>query len=342
MGYMKKNSRPTLYDVATAAGVGTTTVSRVINGGHRVNPETLRKVQTIMKRLGYQPSQAARSLRGDRTRTVGLIVPTIADHFFAELANAAQAVARRNDYALMLLTSDDDAELEATDLQVFERHRIDGLLLIPPRSHSRLILSHLESLAIPAICIDRPIGKIEISSVICDNYLASKEAVEHLIGHGRKRILCLGGDPRLYSIRERARGYLSAMEKAQLPTIVNMNIFTCEAAEAALRERFAEPGGVDAVFGLKSPATVAAYEALRRMGIRLPEEVSLLGFDDFPLASLLNPPISVVQQPIHEMGTTAAQLLFDILANPGMPAKHVEVVTHLLIRESCGCNGAPK
>jgi LacI family transcriptional regulator len=122
----KKLERPTLYDVAKQAGVGTATVSRVINGGHRVDPKTLQLVQEVMKQLGYQPSQAARSLKGSPTRTIGLIVPTITDPFFAALATAAQEVARRNKYALILLTSDDDARFEMDDLQTFERHRIDG------------------------------------------------------------------------------------------------------------------------------------------------------------------------------------------------------------------------
>lgn len=320
--------------------MGTATVSRVINGGHRVDPKTLRKVQEIMKRLGYQPSQAARSLKGNSTRTIGLIVPTITDPFFAALASAAQGVARRNKYALILLSSDDEAKFELDDLQTFERHRIDGLIMVPPRSNMSSVWDQLDKIDIPVVAIDRPMGKVDISSVLCDNYSSSRIAVDHLIGHGSRRILCLGDDPRLFTIRERLRGYISSVEEARLPALWSMDASSYDATGRIVTEYLKQKGGIDAIFALKSPCTINAFEVLRRLKVKVPTRIRLMGFDDFPLATSLQPAVSVIQQPVGEMGKTAAVLLFDQLSGRRVAAQHVEISSRLVIRESCGCRVA--
>jgi LacI family transcriptional regulator len=334
----KKIERATLYDVAKEAGVGTATVSRVINGGHRVDPKTLQRVQEVMKQLGYQPSQAARSLKGSSTRTIGLIVPTITDPFFAALATAAQEVARRNKYALILLTSDDDARFEMDDLQTFERHRIDGLIMVPPRSNISSVWEYLSKIDIPVVSIDRPMGSPDVSSVLCDNYLSAKMAVEHLIGHGSKRILCLGDDSRLFTLKERVRGYVSSVEEARLSALWSLNASSYEATGRIVTEHMKQKGGIDAIFTLKSPCTVNVFEVLRRINVKVPGKIRLLGFDDFPLATSLQPAISVIQQPVGEMGRTAAVLLFDQLSGRRVATQHVEIRSRLVVRESCGCS----
>jgi LacI family transcriptional regulator len=342
----RKIERATLYDVAKEAGVGAATVSRVINGGHRVDPKTMQKVQEVMSQLGYQPSQAARSLKGSSTRTIGLIVPTITDPFFAAVATAAQAVARRNKYALILLTSDDDARFEIDDLQIFERHRIDGLIMVPPRSNISSVWEYLNRIDIPVVSIDRPMGSPDISSVLCDNYLASKMAVDHLIEHGSRRILCLGDDSRLFTLKERVRGYVNAVEEARLPPLWSLDASSCEATGRIISEHMKQKGGIDAIFTLKSPCTVDVFEVLRRLKVKVPGKIRLLGFDDFPLATSLQPAISVIQQPVSEMGRAAAVLLFDQLSGRRVATQNVEIRSRLVLRESCGCppdtrNSAP-
>ena len=177
----KKNTLPTLSQVALTAGVGTTTVSRVINGGDRVSPETLAKVMRVIETMGYMPNQAARVLKGDRTKTIGLIVPSIADPFFSSCAEAAQSVARMNDSLLIVTATQNDLKNEIENVNVLIRHRVDGLIIAVGNSRSQSLLCLLDRVSIPIVAIDRPIFGSNIPFVVTDNFAAAKSAVQHLI-----------------------------------------------------------------------------------------------------------------------------------------------------------------
>jgi LacI family transcriptional regulator len=334
---MRKN-RPTLHDVAKAAGVGTTTVSRVINGGHYVGPEMLARIQRVMKQFGYQPNVAARSLKSERSRTIGLIIPSTTDPFFAHFAGVAEHYARREDYVLILLTSQDRAQLELEDLQIFERHRVDGLLLVPPRSGSKAILQYLCRLSVPIVAFDRPVSGRDFSSVVSDNFVASENAVRHLLDHGRKRVLCLGGDPSLHTIRERVRGATSALAAAGLEAMVEMDAGDYAAAETAVMKHMKGKGKIDAVFGLYNQSTIRAYEVLQDHNIQVPKQISLVGFDDFALAATLRPSITVVRQSVEELARTATQLLLNHMSGDTNSPQQIEISSQLVIRQSCGCS----
>ncbi|MBS1822240.1 MAG: LacI family DNA-binding transcriptional regulator [Acidobacteria bacterium] len=332
----KKKRRPTLHDVAQMAGVGTTTVSRVINGGHYVDPTTMSRVQGVMHQLGYQPSQAARSLKAEKTHSIGMIVPTLRDPFFANLASAVQQVTRQKNYLLIVLASEDDPLQETAELDRFRSYRVDGMLVVPPRVQTQRFLSAVRSLAIPTVALDRPL-EMRGSSVICDNFEAAKNAVQHLLAHGRRRVLCLGGDPSLYTIQERVRGYQEAVAEARLKPRV-LSGADPRQLTSALKERFANlrerPDGIFAAYG---DASVVAYEFLVDSSYKIPQDVALIGFDEFPLAGTLRPTLSVIRQPIQELGTTAARILFEqIEGEPGNP-RRITIATELIPRMSCGC-----
>jgi LacI family transcriptional regulator len=310
----------------------------VINGGHYVGPEMLARIQRVMKELGYQPNVAARSLKSDRSRTIGLILPSIIDPFFARFAAVAEVHARRKDYVLLLLTSQDKAQLELEDLQILERHRVDGLLLVPPRSSSKALLQSLRRLSVPIVAFDRPIASRDFSSVVSDNHTAAQHAVRHLIHHGRKRILCLGGDPNLHTIRERMKGSTSALTAAGLDVLVEMEAADYPSAEAAIMKHMSAKGKIDAIFGLYNQSTILAYEVMQNHGIRVPERVSLIGFDDFALAATLRPSITVVRQAIEELAQTATQLLLNHMAGDNNSPQHIQIACSLVIRQSCGCS----
>lgn len=333
-----RRNRPTLHDVAKAAGVGTTTVSRVINGGHYVAPEMLARIQRVMDELGYQPNVAARSLKSERSRTIGLIIPSITDPFFAKFAEVAEVHARRQDYVVILLTSQDRAQSELEDLQIFERHRVDGLLLVPPRSGAKVLLQSLRRLSVPVVAFDRPITGRDFSSVVSDNYTAAQHAVRHLLEHGRKRILCLGGDPNLHTIRERSKGAISALTAAGLEGLVEMEAADYQSAEAAIMKHMSAKGKIDAIFGLYNQSTILAYEVMQNRNIRVPENVSLIGFDDFALAATLRPSITVVKQSVEELARTATQLLLNHMAGETNSPQQIEIASSLVIRQSCGCS----
>ena len=333
-----RKSRPTLHDVAKAAGVGSTTVSRVINGGHYVAPGMMERIRRVMDELGYQPNAAARALKSERSRIIGLIVPFINDPFFAEFAGIAELHARREDYVLILLTSQDAAQLELEGLQIFQRHRVDGLLFAPPRSNSKMILQQLRRLSVPIVAFDRPISSREFSSVLTDNFTAAEGAVIHLLEHRRKRILCLGGDPNLYTIRERLRGATAALNAKGLEPLVEMEASDYQSAETAVMKHMSGRQKPDAIFGLYNQSTILAYQVLQNHDIAVPNTVSLIGFDDFSLAAALRPSITVVRQSTEELAHTATRLLLNHIAGEITSPQQVEIGSHLVIRQSCGCN----
>jgi LacI family transcriptional regulator len=296
----KQSSHATLTDVARSAGVGTTTVSRVINGGERVSQETLARVQAVIEELGYQPSQAARILRGERTKTIGLIVPSIADSFFSTVAEVAQEIARAHDSLLIVTVSNNDPSIELENLNLLIRHRTDGLLLAPAHSENRSLANMLDKLSTPSVTFDRLLYDSAVPSVVSNNYKGAKAATEHLIMHGCNRILCLGGETDLYTIKERIRGYKEGIKQAGLDAIIDTSIKdykSAESAESAIESHFYSSNPPDAVFALKNLATIYACEVFQKLNISVPKKVALIGFDDFELASTLRPSISVDASP---------------------------------------------
>ncbi|HET9099038.1 MAG TPA: LacI family DNA-binding transcriptional regulator, partial [Acidobacteriaceae bacterium] len=213
----KKSQHSTLSEVAAKAGVGTTTVSRVINGGQNVDPKTLERVLRVIDELRYTPNQAARILKGDRTRTIGLLIPSIADPFFSSCAEAAQAIARSHDSLLIVTTTQNDPYAEVESVNVLMRHRADGLIIAPANSDSPALRKTIARSSVPVVALDRPLSESSIPSVVAENYAGAHMATQHLIEHGYKRIVCMTGEPTLYTIRERIRGYRDAVEAANLP-----------------------------------------------------------------------------------------------------------------------------
>ena len=340
---MKRNTHPTLVDIARAAGVGLGTASRVINGGENVSLAKRKKVEAAIQRLQYKPNHTARVLRGGRAKMVGLLVPSIADPFFSSCAEAAEEVARRNDSLLIVAVSNNDPAVELEKLSVLMRHSPDGLLIAPARAANPRFRALIRGTAIPVVTIDRPASGCP--GVLTDNYVAAGDAVAHLVQHGYKHILCYTGERQLYTIHERQRGYYDEMKKAGLEplmdTTFNNNIAD---AEATLVKYLRSPAAPDAIFTLKNSATIATFQVLQRLRIAVPRKVALLGFDDFLLAGMVRPAISVVQQPIYEVGRTAAELLFERLQPGSMQppsmtrVKPIVLPCVLSLRQSCGCH----
>jgi len=335
----------TLSDVASSAGVGTTTVSRVINGGAKVSAETLARVRRAIAELEFIPNHAARMLRGEQTKTVGLIVPSIADSFFSSCAEAIQKVARRHGTLVILAVTHNDPAIEIATINTLLR-RTDGLLLVPTSSHDRELRNLLRGMSIPVICFDRPMCDLPIPAVITQNFEGARDATRHLLQHGFRRILCLGGESDLFTMNERVRGYSAAMKEAKARPLIDMKPTDrdYESTSKAIVKHLSAAKPPEAILCLKNSTTIATYSILRKMKISLPSQVALIGFDDFELASTLRPSITVVQQPVEEVGHTAAGLLFQCLSlAKGRPIKEqgkkkpIQLKTRLILRASCGC-----
>ena len=205
---------PALMDVARHAGVGAATVSRVINGGQSVSLRTLAAVKDAIEELGYHPNQAARSLKGARTKTIGLIVPSVADPFFSASAAAIQEVARAHGSLVLLAASNNLPTREQEQVLTLIRRRIDGLILAPTDGADRSMFRHA---GFPVVCFDRPFPGESLPCVLGDNYAGAKAATKHLVDAGCKRILCLSGDNKLYTSKRRVRAYADVVRAAGLP-----------------------------------------------------------------------------------------------------------------------------
>lgn len=335
-------SHPTLADVARLAGVGKATVSRAINGARKVDPETLKRINTVIRDLGYRPSQAARSLKGEGTKAIGLVIPRIADPFFAGCAEAAQVIARSRRYLLIVAATNYDPQTEIDQIESLIRHRVEGIILAPSLSDSKTLSSIIDELNIPVVTLNHPLHRSGVQSVLCDNRGGARLATEHLIGHGYRRILCLGGDSRLYSVIERQKGYRDAVESAGLKPIIEGSPNDYGAVEAVLHRLLHENNGIDAIFAVRNLITIYAFQALQSMNVEIPKKIALVGFDDFELACTLRPAVTVVQQPIEALGSEAAGLLFKHLEDarahrPRDTRKLPKMPATLIVRNSCGC-----
>jgi LacI family transcriptional regulator len=344
----KRRSLATLSDVARTAGVGVGTASRVLNGGINVSPKTLKRVEAAIERLGYLPNHAARVLKGGRTRIVGLLVPSIADSFFARCAESAERVARRYDSLLIVAVINNERGAEINSLNILMSHRPDGLLIVPSDFANEEFARFVGNSTVPIVTLDRPLFGSGCASVITDNFDAARKATHHLIGHGYQRILCFGREPKLYTIQERVRGYRQAMKEAGLSPLVDTSLSadgsSAPRSLAAHLNSFRPPR---AIFTLKNSSTVAALQALQLLKVAVPSRVALLGFDDFELAGTLRPSISVVQQPMEEVGQKAAEILFAQLEHArgfrrssGLSPEPVVLENRLVLRKSCGCRSS--
>ncbi len=342
----KAIKHPTLSDVARMAGVGTTTVSRVINGGARVDSATLARVRSVIEALGYVPNNAARVLTGGRTKIIGFVAPGIVDPFFASCAEVLESVARSHDSLLIVTTTQNDVQKEIDSVDGLLRHRVEGLIIAPASPNTDQLLALLKSTAIPIVALDRPIAGSTIPSVVADNCRGARLATNHLIEHGYERIVCLTGEDRLYTIRERIRGYRMAMKAAGLVPSTMTSITDRATAAAAVDRLFASKDRPQALFTLKNKTTIDIYDTLQERNISIPDAVALVGYDDFDLAATLRPSVTVVQQPIEDLGRAAAELLFERLKRlhnlhqsliEERPHK-LQLKTRLVRRNSCGCS----
>ncbi len=320
-------------DVARRAGVGAATVSRVINGGQNVSPRTMATVQKAIEELGYHPNQAARSLKGARTKTIGLIIPSVADPFFSAAAAAIQEVARAHGSLVLLAASDNLPAREREQVLTLIQRRIDGLILAPSDKAEIDMFKHA---GFPVVCFDRPFPGHRLPAVLGDNYGGARTATEHLVRSGYKRILCMGGDSKLFTSKRRVRGYRDVVRSAKLPYLAELKVQDYSSAEAALLPYLQGRSRIDAIFSIKNAITVSAYKILRQSNVAIPGSVALVGYDDFELADALDPPICVVRQPVVGIATRAAEMIFEALETRDRQCEAVTLNVELIHRGSCG------
>jgi LacI family transcriptional regulator len=327
-----------MSDVARLAGVGTMTVSRVISGTVPVSADTALRVRTAINQLKYRPNELARAFRGHQSRTIGLIIPYLYDPFFANCAHAVTTVAKEHGYSVIITTSNEDADTEYVGVEQMLQRHVDGLVVIPARFRDSRLNRALFGKT-PVVVFDRPVADPGLDVVLVQNTSGSRRIVEHLIEHGHKHIGLMGLSRSLFTINARFLGYRRALHDAGLR---ENSFFGCESQAETLRtlqERLKGTDALTAIFTSNTLATRCVLSSLMHLGVRIPNDVALVGFDDFDLADVTSPPLTVVRQPAQEMGRVAASLLFDRIARGELPQAGNRIVlpVEIVLRRSCGC-----
>jgi LacI family transcriptional regulator len=335
-----------MRDVAKLAKVATMTVSRVLNGSAPVTDETRERVHQAIRQLNYKPDPVARSLRQAKSNSIGLIVPNFYDPFFAICAHTIGLVAKKYKYSVNVTTSDEDTDLEFSEASMMVLHHVEGLAVIPASiGKSRLNRSEFHSTHI--VTLDRPVKGHRFNSVLVENRKGARIAVEHLIEHGHTRIAYLGLADKLYTLDERYQGYCDAMTGAGLSPGKHFTGGTEEVTCALIRRELARIEAPTAFFMGNNLMMRQALHAFLQLGVAIPEDIAIVGFDDFEMADIFRPSLTVVRQPAHELGRIAAELLFARLTakEVSLSGEQIILPVELIVRESCGCkpaNVAPK
>ena len=324
--------RPTMKDVAGRAGVALKTVSRVVNGEPGVRPQVVERVHSAIAELGYRRNDGARLLRKGQTASVGLVLEDIGDPFYSTLSRAVEDVAHQHESLLLTGSSDEDPERERELTLAFCARRVDGLIVIPASDDHTYLLPEIAA-GTAVVFVDRPARLIEADTVISDNVGGARQGVAHLIAGGHRRIGFIGDAPGIYTSMLRHHGYREAMAEAGLradDSWVAMSAPTADNVGLALRRMLAGSAPVTALFCGNNRTSVAALRHLRALGVSL----AFAGFDDFELADLLSPGVTVVAQDVARLGRGAAELLFRRLAGDHGPVEHAEIATRLIPRGS--------
>ena len=332
-------STPRMKDVAAYANVSKATVSRVLNRDPRVAEDLRLRVEEAISVLGYSPNRAARRLRGISNDVLGLIISDIENPYFTSVVRGVEDAAYANHMHIVLCNSDEDPVRLQRYLRIMEEEQVAGLLIVPIGTAMRHELLRFRAAEVPVILIDRTLDQVEIDAVVVDNLRGAFSAVHHLIQVGHKRIALIGGLPNSSTGRERAQGYRDALNHAGLPVdsaCVKVGDFKLESGYRLARELLTAAEKPDAIFAANNLMTLGALRAFGELGVRVPEDVALVGFDDMPWADELCPSLTTVAQPTYELGQEAVQLLLRRLSNPHAPYRTVSLQTRLMVRESCG------
>jgi len=335
----KKN---TITDIANQLGVSTTLVSFVLNGKSkqmRISDEMTAKVMNLASSMNYKANFHAKSLRTGKTQTIGLIIADISNPFFAHLARFIEMEASKYKYKVIFSSSDEQKEKFASQLEMLKDGQVDGFILSPPiGSEKELIL--LKKQKVPFVMVDRIFRGVEAHSVIIDNYQAAYNATKCLIGNGRKSIALLNVNNELITMHDRARGFMDALADSKLdsnPELMKHLKFSHEKKLIMKAMREIIKNGAEAILFTTNKLGVTGIECIHELGLRIPEDIAVISFDDTDAYKLSSISISAVLQPLQEMSKEAVRILVNIIENPAaiISFEIIELKTELILRKSC-------
>ncbi|MGW8954274.1 LacI family DNA-binding transcriptional regulator [Streptomyces sp. NPDC055709] len=337
---MGAQHRPTIKTVAARAGVGRTTVSRVINGSTLVSDEAREAVLAAIAELNYVPNSVARGLVTRRTNSIALVIPESesrlgSEPYFSAVIRGVSTVLTTTRTQLQLVLVRDREERDQLTDSVAER-RVDGVLLVSVHEHDPLP-GILENLGLPTVLAGRRGPEESLSHACADNVGGAREAVRHLVSRGRTTTATITGPLDMDVGRSRLQGWKDARGEAGLAAderLVATADFTEEGGRLAMRSLLERNPNLDSVFAASDVMAAGAMLELRRQGRRIPDDVAVVGFDDSYIARYAHPALTSVRQPVEEIGGTIARLLLDEIAHPGEPRQHITLPTQLAIRSS--------
>jgi LacI family transcriptional regulator len=327
-------NRPTMKDIADRVGVSVKSVSRVLNGEGGASPVTTQRILDVASDLGFRRNDLARDLRrGDRTGTIGLVLRHSSTRFYDDLIRGVEEVAEQHG-TLVITAGSRTAERERETLLALSSRRVDGLL-VEPNGPDHSFLATEQAMGTPTVFVDRPPRRLTADTILSDDFTGGRDATAHLVVHGHHRIGVIGTSDDVYTVQERLRGHETALTTAGLPTderMVRLNRKNAAEARAAATELLASAAPPTALFTLNSVCTIGAAHAVRDAGLE--GRIALIGFDDFELADLLTPPVTVVSHDVTEMGRQATQLLFARIHGYREPPQRIVLPVELIVRGS--------
>ena len=328
---------PTLHDVAKRAGVSPMTVSRVVNGSDAVSPKLRARVEEALAETGYMPNTLARSLRAQRTDTIALLLPDMTNPFFTTLAHGVETAAREAGVTMILANSDEREDEEERLVQVLLQRQVDGLLVATAGTAGEAIRLCREQ-GVPLVLVDRPPRGESVDIVRADSKAASCELGKLLVGLGHRHMAVLSGPEAVLTAVDRMEGFRYALvDEGGLPEpIVEYGSFSIESGRRMTFAAIQHDPRPTALFATNNFIAIGALHALVELGLRVPEDVAVVGMDDLPEAMVTFPFLTVAAQPAFEIGHASVEMLLDRRANPGQPTREVILPTTLVIRRSSG------
>ncbi|MBN6188082.1 LacI family DNA-binding transcriptional regulator [Aneurinibacillus sp. BA2021] len=320
----------TIKDVSKLAGVSVATVSRVLNRNGYVHEETERKVLRAIQELNYTPNFVARSLSNKKTSTIGLMVPDITNPFFPELARAVEDVMQLYGYTTILGNSDDNPKKEKQYIDALNQRYIDGFLL----ASTALTAEELHALDVPVVVLDRAIASDTIPMVTSKNREGARQATEFLLEQGCRKIAHLRGPMQLFNADERCQGYLDAVEDMEwfhAGLIVPGNYDMRQAAKATLALLNEHPD-IDGIFAGNDTMAIGALRAAQMLGIRVPDALSIVGYDGIAMGEVVYPELTTMAQPVYDMGALAARMLIKMIEKQPLDKRYYELDVQLIKR----------
>jgi LacI family transcriptional regulator len=330
--------RPTIREVAREAGVSIATVSHALSGKRPVSSRTRKKIDRTVERLGYRPNAIAAAMTTGRTQTLGIVMPDLANPFFGELLGALEHTAAARGYSVVACSSELDPELEARAIRTLRDRRVDALLYLAGCEQPNPAFAELAETDMQIVCLDEELPHLPASSSVLtvENGVGGALAARHLLELGHRELGALGGPAGLPTVRARVDGFLGAASDGGVtaPRVRHAAAYTVEAGRAAALDLLTSEPTVTALFCANDLIALGAYAAARELGRRIPHDLSVIGFDDSFVASVVTPTLTTVRQPLARLGKEAAEAAIDLVEGIRTTPVRVTLPVELVVRES--------